>query len=367
VRGREVSRTFPTRTLADNYRRQVEHDELIGVGFDPRGARITLGEWWKRWWPSTVNLREQSRARDASYYRSRIEPQFGSTRLDQIDREAVRDWVGEMQAAGLAPATVHKATQIVSKCLRAAVDDGRLARNPLERLDLPRVERREMRFLTPVDVTDLSEAIDPSYRALVILGAYGGLRLGEMLALRRSRIDLLHRHADVAETVGTVSGKLIVNPPKTRAGQRRVPLPRIAVDALQAHLEAAPASELVFTAPEGGYVRAELWRRRFWQPACLAGGLGEIVKTENGRKRYVGLRPHDLRHTAVALWIAAGASPREIATRAGHSSVVTVLDRYGHLLPGTEERLSDALDALAAGWTRDGTLSAASVSELGNA
>jgi hypothetical protein len=58
---------------------------------------------------------------------------------------------------------------------------------------------------------------------------------------------------------------------------------------------------------------------------------------------------YDLRHTAVALWIAAGATPKEIATRAGHSSVVTVLDRYGHLLPGSEERVNEALDALAEG------------------
>ena len=59
------------------------------------------------------------------------------------------------------------------------------------------------------------------------------------------------------------------------------------------------------------------------------------------------LRLHDLRHTAVALWIAAGASPNEIASRAGHTSVAVVLDRYGHLLPGTEERVTDALDAMA--------------------
>jgi hypothetical protein len=35
--------------------------------------------------------------------------------------------------------------------------------------------------------------------------------------------------------------------------------------------------------------------------------------------------------------------------RAGHSSVVTVLDRYGHLYPEAEDRLSDALDAMAIG------------------
>ncbi len=44
-----------------------------------------------------------------------------------------------------------------------------------------------------------------------------------------------------------------------------------------------------------------------------------MVKDENGKEHYVGLRMHDLRHSAVALWIAAGASPNEIAARAGHT------------------------------------------------
>jgi integrase len=43
-----------------------------------------------------------------------------------------------------------------------------------------------------------------------------------------------------------------------------------------------------------------------------------------------GLRIHDLRDTAVALWIAAGATPKEVAVRAGRTSVSFTLDRYGH-------------------------------------
>jgi len=54
---RAVLKTFRRRVDADNYRRQVEHDELHGTGIDPRAARITLGEWWERWWPSTAHLR----------------------------------------------------------------------------------------------------------------------------------------------------------------------------------------------------------------------------------------------------------------------------------------------------------------------
>ncbi len=59
-----------------------------------------------------------------------------------------------------------------------------------------------------------------------------------------------------------------------------------------------------------------------------------------------GLRIHDLRHTAVALWIAAGANPKEVAARAGHASVSFTLDRYGHLYPEADTALRDRLDAI---------------------
>jgi hypothetical protein len=53
-----------------------------------------------------------------------------------------------------------------------------------------------------------------------------------------------------------------------------------------------------------------------------------------------------VRYTAVALWIAVGANPKEVSTRAGHASVSFTLDRYGHLYPEADMALRDRLDAL---------------------
>ena len=47
-----------------------------------------------------------------------------------------------------------------------------------------------MRFLTVAEVRRLAVAVGPGYRALILLGAYGGLRIGEMTGLRRKRLDL---------------------------------------------------------------------------------------------------------------------------------------------------------------------------------
>jgi integrase len=56
------------------------------------------------------------------------------------------------------------------------------------------------------------------------------------------------------------------------------------------------------------------------------------------------LKFHELRHTFVALWIAAGANPKEVSVRAGHSSVAFTLDRYGHLYEDLQDEIPDRLD-----------------------
>ena len=68
-------------------------------------------------------------------------------------------------------------------------------------MPLPTIEWEEMRFLTPAEIVDLAEAIHARYRALVFVGAYGGLRMGELAGLRQSRIDLLAEAITVAETL----------------------------------------------------------------------------------------------------------------------------------------------------------------------
>lgn len=89
-----------------------------------------------------------------------------------------------------------------------------------------------------------------------------------------------------------------------------MPIPKAVAEALTEHVAGLDGEALVFSAPEGGPMRPSQFRRRVWQPACVSTGVGSLVKDDQGNDHYRGLRIHDLRHTAVALWIAAGASPK---------------------------------------------------------
>jgi integrase len=151
-----------------------------------------------------------------------------------------------------------------------------LTQSPCRNVPLPKVEREEMRFLTPAEIVDLAEAIHARYRALVFVGAYGGLRTGELAGLRQSAVDLLVGTVTVAKILTQAKGKLIAGPPKTRAGRRTVGLPPFVVRELEAHLAAAQRVGChVFTAAGGGPLRSRAFGRAFGcrlprQPACRA-------------------------------------------------------------------------------------------------
>jgi integrase len=334
--GQERSKSFSRKVDAERFVATVESGKLQGTWTDPTRGKVTFAAWLETWWTTAADLRPSTRARDEAYFSSLVLPRFGGTPLAAIRQPDIQAWVSELSARGFKPATVVKAYQLLGRTLTAAVNADMIARSPCRAVRLPKVEREEMRFLTPVEVARLADAIDPGYRALVLLGAYGGLRIGELAGLRRQRVDLLRGTVDVAEIVVEVRGKLFIGPPKTRAGRRTVGLPRAVVEELAAHLgPVGPADAHVFTAEKGGVLRPSNFRTKVWLPAVWAAGLAP-------------LRPHDLRHTAVALWIAAGANPKEVSVRAGHTSVAFTLDRYGHLFEGHDQELRDRLDAMLA-------------------
>jgi Phage integrase family. len=54
---------------------------------------------------------------------------------------------------------------------------------------------------------------------------------------------------------------------------------------------------------------------------------------------------HECRHTFASLMIAAGVNAKALSTFMGHANISITLDRYGHLMPGTEAEAAQLLDS----------------------
>jgi integrase len=179
----------------------------------------------------------------------------------------------------------------------------------------------------------------PRYCALVLVGAYAGLRWGEAAGLRRRDIDPLRSRIRITSTAVELRGRVTLdNEPKTTRSKRSVPVARSVMRRLELHLSefVEPTSDaLVFTVPSGGPL-FRVWGRRVLRPAVLRAGLD-------------GITFHGLRHSFVAIMVAAGCNVREVSEWAGHNSVAFTLTRYGGLFEDNADAAIDRLDALLGG------------------
>ncbi len=178
-----------------------------------------------------------------------ILPTFDQARLSTIRTEHVRAWLGTA-ATATSPGQAAKAYRLLRTILTTAVEDERLALNPCK-IRGGGVERAAERpFVDAEVVLDLAGAIEKRYRALVLLAGFGGLRLGELLALRRSDVGAVVRVE--VQAVELRTGDRIVSAPKTDPGRRAVHLPAVVTMALETHLlgyTGARPDALVFTGP----------------------------------------------------------------------------------------------------------------------
>jgi site-specific recombinase XerC len=70
----------------------------------------------------------------------------------------------------------RKAVLALRQCLDAAVADHRLVANPATNVPLPSERLKPPRFLSQLEVERLVEEMPDQYKALVLVGAYAGLR-----------------------------------------------------------------------------------------------------------------------------------------------------------------------------------------------
>lgn len=330
---RERSKSFRRKVDAEHWLSEREREKYRGEWVDPDLARTTFSEWSERWWGTTAHLKPYTRAGYESLLRVQILPRFGERALVGIRPVDVGEWLSDLRASGLSVSRTRQAYFLFGQIVRSAVESGYLAKSPCIGLKLPRMQQREMHFLSAGEVRDVAEAIQEPYGTLVYVLAYTGLRWGEACALRRGRCELLRSRLHVVESVAEVEG-FHFGPTKTYE-RRTLVIPGFLRDFLAAHLAAHVLDDpeaVVFASSEGTPLRRGNWNRRQWRPALETAGIEYLT-------------PHELRHTCASLLIQRGANPKQVQAYLGHSSIQVTMDRYGHLFPSDMEALADRLDA----------------------
>lgn len=287
-----------------------------------------------------LELSESTQLRDASILTKHVLPMFGSMRLGGIRRTHVQGWIDGLIKKGYARDTVRRALEILTRVLADAVENDFIFKNPCRgitvRLSVDNQER-EPRSLSPDEVRRFADAmgeIEPRYRALVLLGAYAGLRPGELGGLAETDIDFLRRSLTVRRAVKEPGGRLTVGELKTHRSGRNITLSPFLVEVLAAHMASYPpnADGLIFAGQRGAPMSPNRLRGRAWRKAVEASGIS--------------CTPNDLRHTHSTWMAQMGAHPAVMQARMGHEDSRMSLDVYTHHQPGMDKEVAAGMERL---------------------
>lgn len=334
--GKEHARHFQRKIDAQRWLNEVTASVVTGQYVDPRSVKKPFKEYAEEWRSSQPHRPSTAKA-VAQHLRCYVYPVWEKRALGAIKPGDVQSWVTSLVTTHkLAASTSRTVFNTVNAVFRAAVRDRMIPHNPCAGTKLPAVPRKRIVPLTVEQIRGLAAEMPAQYGALVLLGAATGLRPGELFGLQLRHIDLLHAAVSVEQQVQqTARHGVYVCPPKTARSYRTVPMPRMAVDAVNAHLEEFPVAGQegwLFTGRQGGPVVYTAFMDGSWRPACAKAGIAK------------GTGPHALRHHYASLLIKHGESVKTVSERLGHTNAAMTLNIYTHLWPDSEERTRAAVD-----------------------
>jgi integrase len=270
---------------------------------------------------------------------------IGNLSLKQIDDNLIQTMIiNKMKEEGYAYATIKKTYSILGQALKYATTRGKIEKNPIENVFLPKrslFENKKIRFLSNEERNRLVSTCYMKFQngsrvykfgAFYVFLLYTGLRLGEALALKWSDINFEKRTVDVSRTIVYIKdrskddgSKILVDQASTKNGtSRTVYLSDMAIEALY------DLQKQMGYKPNGYIMNTK--NQTIIYPADAYKIFQRILKRADIEQCSI----HALRHSFVSLMVNNGIPITMVSQMVGHSNVGVTMKIYTHLLEETE-------------------------------
>jgi integrase len=185
-----------------------------------------------------TNLKPRTVKRYREAIEAHLKPAFGKQKLHTLDARKIEAMYIRKLEQGLSPASIHVLHAVLSASMKRAVRLKLIQHNPRQYVQKPRIEPDDdndgVMVFDPSEVQAiLSAAKSDPLEALYVLVLSTGCRVGEVLALKRSDVELQAGTLRISRTV--YNG--VVGTPKSKRGRRTITLPKLAYDALERHIK----------------------------------------------------------------------------------------------------------------------------------
>ena len=283
-----------------------------------------------------TRLKERSIMTKRTLIETKIIPYFGEKSMNEITAVDIIKWQNLLMKQEYSPTYLRMIQNQLTALFNHAERFYDLRDNPCKKVDkMGRSNAKELNFWTKDEYEVFIKgfgAEDEMYRIIFQMLFWLGCRIGEVLALTASDIDLENGTISVSKTYFRRNKTDYITSPKTESSNRKITIPKFLQGEIKEYLdrqyELAP-DERIFPITD----RA----------------VQKKMKQKTEEAKLKSIRVHDLRHSHIALLIEKGLQPLIIAQRVGHDSVNTTMNIYGHLYPNKQKEVADLLNAEATG------------------
>lgn len=255
--------------------------------------------------------------------RVHIAPALGDYDLEELTAVILQSFIVRLTER-LSANTVNGIITVLQKSLKTAVIAGVCEKCFADKIARPKAKERKVECFTLVEQKKIEEYVSNNKKTKlfgVVLCLYSGLRIGELLALTWSDIDLnkgvlsVNKSCHYGKDINGVYGR-IVDEPKTEQSNRLIPLPKGIVVKLKTLKKASNCEYIV--SDKGKPVPTRSYQRSF-----------ELVlqHLKIPRKGF-----HALRHTFATRALESGMDVKTLSELLGHKNPIITLKRYVHSL-----------------------------------
>lgn len=277
-----------------------------------------------------ARLRESTCATKAGHFEHAILPFFGKMKLADITPVHVRRWQNDI-IKRYKPTTQKQIHGLLSALFNFAMRFYRLKENPARLAgSIGAFKAHSAKFWTVDQFNKVMQYIEPGYLAAFSLLFYGGLRIGELLALEIRDYNPAARTISISKSLEYINGKNYIGPTKNAQSTRIISIPASVAALIDEYMnflyEPEPHEPLFI----------------YCTRSRLAYRLDEAARKAGLEK----IRLHDLRHSHASMLINLGINILAISKRLGHDDIKTTLNIYGHLYHTTNEEIAGKLENL---------------------
>lgn len=361
-------------------RKALEEYNNAGLHFEP--TEISMADYMDYWHRNyvMVNCKYNTQQGYEMIIKNHIKPAFINYKLKSISPAALQEFLNNKYLNGLSKNYLTNMFAVLSGSLRYAVYPCKFIKeNPMQYVKLPKYEHTKTeinhKIISDEDFCKITDRFPPgsTFYIPIMIGYFTGCRIGEVMALTWSDIDLNTGNIDINKIIYKRKSAWYFGSTKTKSSKRTIKIGKTLINALKYHKKLQMENRLKYgqhliqqyEVKETDQTSGEGLRRIHSLSSSVDPGvmspINMVCTKENGEMvtpdsfKYAArvihyslgiiFNFHSLRHTHATTLIENNANIKDVQTRLGHTKIGTTLDTYTH---STEKAAKQSVDIFEA-------------------